>query len=74
MARHASPFPSLPGGVSSSPRPNLEGEPTEDAILAITTNEPSQDDPLHVYHLKKIAAKSVHDRSESNLGTITMIR
>ena len=37
---------------------DLPGVP-EDAIIAIASNEPTPDDPLHVRHLKRIAARSV---------------
>ena len=31
----------------------------EEAIIAITSNEPTPEDPLHVRHLKRIAVRSV---------------
>ena len=40
---------------------DLPGVP-EEAIIAITSNEPTPEDPLHVRHLKRIAARSVQVR------------
>lgn len=49
-----------PGGIveTTVTFPQLPGVP-EDAIIAITSNEPTPEDPVYVRHLKKMTARSV---------------
>ena len=54
---------------------DLPGVP-EDAIIAITSNEPTPEDPLHVRHLKRIAARSVQVKTfwpNENVFSITIL-
>lgn len=44
---------------SYSDLPGAPEEPPQEAIIAITSNEPTPDDPFHVRHLKRLTAKSV---------------